>query len=248
MANRCVRTSSIRKCFDLTSKLPLPVTCALESQTRTRHRYLITDCHIKDIIRPTFGCLSLISQRSCSRGDGRPNNHSAGHSYVSGVLEVALPDPTEYALATIARILERSEPRRGAERAPAEQASGEQAAKAAPGKFADDTPAGPSASVPAILPSEASPPPAEADGYSKAGPGPIAAIRVRWTVRRADNGEYFVDEIVGEQSGRRTSGPMARDAAIKLVDYREAETRQRFEQLRGEMKDRIAPDAGRGSA
>jgi len=58
---------------------------------------------------------------------------------------------------------------------------------------------------------------------------------VRWTVRRADNGDYFVDEMVGEQSERMTSGPMAKEAAVELVDDGEAEARQRFEQLRDEM-------------
>ncbi len=40
----------------------------------------------------------------------------------------------------------------------------------------------------------------EADGYSKVGPGPMAAIRFKWTVRREDNGEYYVDETIGENS------------------------------------------------
>jgi hypothetical protein len=134
---------------------------------------------------------------------------------------LAQPDPTDYALATIASILEGSEPRREADPAPAERA-----AEASTANASTDKPS-----------TEASPPPLppEPDGYSKVSPGPIAAIRVRWTVRRADNGDYFVDEMVGEQSERMTSGPMAKEAAVKLVDDREAEARQRFEQLRDEM-------------
>jgi hypothetical protein len=136
---------------------------------------------------------------------------------------LAQTDPTDHALATIASILEHSEPRREADKVPTD--------KPATAKTATDKPS-----------IEPSPPlvPPDVDGYSKVSPGPIAAIRFKWTVRRADNGEYFVDEIVGEHSGRATSGPMAKDAAVKLVDDREAEARQRFEQLRGEMTGRVA--------
>ncbi len=80
----------------------------------------------------------------------------------------------------------------------------------------------------------------DGDDYFKLGPGPIAAIRFKWAARRADNGEYFVDETIGESSAPITSGPMTRDAAIRMVDEREAEARQRFEQLRHEMTGRAA--------
>jgi hypothetical protein len=80
----------------------------------------------------------------------------------------------------------------------------------------------------------------EADGYCKVGPGPMASIRFRWTARRAEDGEFYVDETVGESSARVTSGPMSRDAAIKLVDDRESEARQRYENLRSEMAGRNA--------
>ena len=80
-----------------------------------------------------------------------------------------------------------------------------------------------------------------ADGYYKVGPGPMAAIRFRWTVRRADNGEYYVDETIGENSAPVVTGPMSGDAAVKLVDDFETEARRRFEALRSEM-------AGRGAA
>lgn len=80
----------------------------------------------------------------------------------------------------------------------------------------------------------------EADGYSKTGPGPMAAIRFKWTVRREANGEYYVDETIGENSTPVVSGPLTGDAAIRLVDARESEARQRFEQLRSEMTGRGA--------
>ena len=81
----------------------------------------------------------------------------------------------------------------------------------------------------------------EAEGYQKVGPGPIAAIRFKWTVRRKDDDEYYVDETIGENSMPIASGPMTKDAAIRFVDDREVEARQRYEQLKNEM-------AGRGAA
>jgi hypothetical protein len=83
-------------------------------------------------------------------------------------------------------------------------------------------------------------PPAEADGYSRIGPGPMAAIRFKWTVRRAENGDYFVDETIGENAAAITSGPMPADDAVRFVDDREREARMRFDQLRAEMSGRAA--------
>ena len=80
----------------------------------------------------------------------------------------------------------------------------------------------------------------EADGYSKIGPGPMAAIRFKWTVRRAANGEYYVDETIGENSAAVVSGPLPPDAAIRLVDDRASEAGQRFEQIKSEMTGRAA--------
>ena len=50
-------------------------------------------------------------------------------------------------------------------------------------------------------------PPIEAHGYSKIGPGPMAAIRFKWTVR-LDNGDYYVDETIGENSNPLVNGPL----------------------------------------
>ena len=120
-------------------------------------------------------------------------------------------DPTDHALATIASILDPQAARRGSEQAAA----------------ADPKPAPPP-------PIPAAPPPLEAHGYTKFGPGPMAAIRFKWTVR-LDNGAYYVDETIGENSTPIVSGPMSREAAIQMVDDREGEARRRFEQLRSEM-------------
>jgi hypothetical protein len=92
---------------------------------------------------------------------------------------------------------------------------------------------------PAVEETPAAPRTIEADGYSRVGPGPIAAIRFKWTVR-ADKGDYYVDETIGENAVPIVAGPMSKEAAIQWVDDRESEARRRFEQLKSEM-------AGRGA-
>lgn len=126
-------------------------------------------------------------------------------------------DPTDNALATIASILDPPEARRDPEKA----------------AVAEQRPASPP-------PLPTTPPPIEAHGYSKYGPGPMAAIRFKWTVR-LENGDYYVDETIGENSAPIVSGPMSREAAIQMVDDRESDARRRFEQLKSEM-------TGRGTA
>jgi hypothetical protein len=122
-------------------------------------------------------------------------------------------DPTDHALAAIASILDRPESLSFPE------------ASAAAEKPAEK---------PAVEPSG----PVEADGYSKTGPGPLQALRFKWTVRRDDRGDYFVDETIGENSVPISSGPMPKDAAIRLVDEHEIEARQRFEGIKREMAAR----------
>ena len=135
-------------------------------------------------------------------------------------------DPTDHALAAIASILDQPlETPRELEK-PAVEAK-----HAMPPPLPTPPPLAPSA------PSQAS---SDGESYSKLGPGPIAAIRFKWTARRAGNGEYFVDETIGESSTPITAGPMSKDAAIRMVDEREAEARQRFEQLRHEIIGRAA--------
>jgi hypothetical protein len=80
----------------------------------------------------------------------------------------------------------------------------------------------------------------DGDGYFKVGPGPMAAIRFKWTARRGEDDSYFVDETIGENSTAVTTGPMSREAAIQLVDDREANARRRFDDLRNEMASRSA--------
>jgi hypothetical protein len=68
----------------------------------------------------------------------------------------------------------------------------------------------------------------------------MAAIRFRWTVRRESDGQYFVDETIGDNSRPISSGPMSGDAAVRFVDDQASEARQRFEALRNEMAGRAA--------
>jgi hypothetical protein len=118
-------------------------------------------------------------------------------------------DPTDHALATIASILDRPDPH--SHRGPERSAVEEKAV--APERIV-------------------------ADGYQKVGPGPMVAIRFKWTVRREHDGEYFVDETIGEHSTPIVSGPMSGDAAVRFVDDREREARQRFDALKNEMTGR----------
>jgi hypothetical protein len=120
-------------------------------------------------------------------------------------------DPTDHALAAIASILDHPETQNEPE---PEQAVVEEPAS--------------------------EPQPREAEGYSKIGPGPMAAIRFKWTVRREANDEYYVDETIGENSAPVVSGPLAPDEAIRFVDARASEAQQRFEQIRSEMSGRAA--------
>ena len=129
---------------------------------------------------------------------------------------MAQSDPTDHALAAIASILDRSD------------SSGEPQKPTVKEQK--------SASRPPLPASHA---PVEAHGYSKIGPGPMAAIRLKWTVR-LDNGDYYVDETIGENSNPLVTGPLDRNAAIQLVDDRESEARRRFEQLKSEMTGRRA--------
>jgi hypothetical protein len=131
---------------------------------------------------------------------------------------VTQSDPTDNALAAIASILDNPEPQQPPP-LPREAAK-------------------PVAEKPEEKP--LAPEQIEADGYCKVGPGPIASIRFKWTARRAEDGEFYVDETIGESSAPVTSGPMNREAAIKFIDDRESDARQRFESLRSEMAGRTA--------
>ena len=129
---------------------------------------------------------------------------------------MAQSDPTDHALAAIASILDQPESRREPEKA----------------AVAEQRPVAPP-------PIPVAPAPIEAHGYAKHGPGPMASIRFKWTVR-LENGDYYVDETIGENSAPIVSGPMSREAAVQIVDDRESDARRRFDQLKSEMTGRGA--------
>ncbi len=119
-------------------------------------------------------------------------------------------DPTDHALAAIASLLDQSHP-------------------PPPDALPPEEPAIPTSAPPAI----------EAHGYARAAPGPMAALRLKWTVRE-DSGQSYVDETIGEHSMPMITGPLDRDAALRFVDDRERAARERFEELKPEMMGGLA--------
>jgi hypothetical protein len=155
---------------------------------------------------------------------------------------VSQGDPTDNALAAIASILDQPE----VHREPARPAVEGRPVVPPPLPVTEPhTPVEAHAPVEAHVPVETYTPrteahaPIDAHGYTRVGPGPIAAIRFKWTVR-VENGEYYVDETIGEQSNPVVSGPMSREAAVQMVHDREAEAHRRFAQLKSEMTGRGA--------
>lgn len=73
------------------------------------------------------------------------------------------------------------------------------------------------------------------DGYSRSGPGPLDAIRFKWTARRDDNGDYFVDETIGAHSRPMVSGPFPEDEVIAFIDDQHRAAHERFDRLKEDM-------------
>jgi hypothetical protein len=135
-------------------------------------------------------------------------------------------DPTDHALATIASILEHPEPVLVVRETETEVT------------VADENPDNDEHEHLLVEEQPLVPEPADADGYSKVGPGPMVAIRLKWTVHRDDDGQYYVHETIGEQSVPVISGPMTSEAAVHFVDTHEDEAHRRFEELRSEIAGR----------
>jgi hypothetical protein len=157
-----------------------------------------------------------------------------------GARVLSQSDPTDQALAAIASILH---PPAEAPILPADtstEKATEPATVSAPvGDL--DTPETPNADEAAVAsipaPSAAAGHP---DTYVKYGPGPLNAIRLKWSIRPADGGNYFVDETIGDSSRAVTSAPMPKDEAIRFVDERERDARRRFDALKNEMTGQAA--------
>jgi hypothetical protein len=155
-------------------------------------------------------------------------------------------DPTDHALATIASILENPEPVlvvRQTETEVVRHTETEIVAAGDRGHLASDEQAvideQPALEQhPVVEEQPLVPEHTDADGYSKVGPGPMVAIRLKWTVHRGDDGQYYVHETIGEQSAPVVSGPMTSEAAVHFVDTQEDEAQRRFELLRSEIAGR----------
>lgn len=139
-------------------------------------------------------------------------------------------DPTDHALATIASILEHPEPVLVIRDTETETVAADEYA------VADEQHASDEHLV--VEEQPLVPEHTDADGYSKVGPGPMVAIRLKWTVHRGDDGQYYVHETIGEQSAPVVSGPMTSEAAVHFVDEHENEAHRRFELLRSEIAGR----------
>ncbi|MGY0573926.1 hypothetical protein ACTGJ9_024960 [Bradyrhizobium sp. RDM12] len=151
-------------------------------------------------------------------------------------------DPTDHALATIASILEHPESVLVVRDTETETVVAEDYAVADEHHVSDDDQAADddeaSDEHPVVEEQPLVPDHTDADGYSKVGPGPMVAIRLKWTVHRGDDGQYYVHETIGEQSAPVVSGPMSSEAAVHFVDEHESEAHRRFELLRSEIAGR----------
>lgn len=139
-------------------------------------------------------------------------------------------DPTDHALATIASILEHPEPVLVIRDTETETVAADEYAVADEHHASDEHLV---AEEQPLVPEHT-----DADGYSKVGPGPMVAIRLKWTVHRGDDDQYYVHETIGEQSAPVVSGPMTSEAAVHFVDEHENEAHRRFELLRSEIAGR----------
>ncbi|MDB5633296.1 MAG: hypothetical protein JWR49_2151 [Tardiphaga sp.] len=148
-------------------------------------------------------------------------------------------DPTDNALAAIASILDHSSEKPDDKPEP----EIEEAESETPSDSQHPTPVAEAAeeeAAPALVES------VDAEHYTKLGPGPLDAIRFRWTARRDDDGNYFVDETIGPNSRPLVLGPMPSDEVVKFIDDRERAARARFEALKTEMTTgHRAPDRDR---
>lgn len=142
-------------------------------------------------------------------------------------------DPTDHALAAIASILDHKETHEAKDKEP------EIVHAAEIFSVVRETVTVTAVSEPEVAVEHASPTtipePVEVDGYSRLGPGPLDAIRFRWTARRDDDGNYFVDETIGTNSRPISSGPMPRDEVIQFIDDREQAACRRFDELKSSM-------------
>lgn len=147
-------------------------------------------------------------------------------------------DPTDHALATIASILEHPEPVLVVRDTETETVAADDYTVADEHHASADEHHASDEEHLVVEEQPLVPEHTDADGYSKVGPGPMVAIRLKWTVHRGDDGQYYVHETIGEQSAPVVSGPMTSEVAVHFVDEHENEAHRRFELLRSEIAGR----------
>ena len=165
-------------------------------------------------------------------------------AFATGEEFLAQSDPTDHALAAIASILDHSgehpDSKNQDSKAHDSTSDGSEAEEAEVQKSEAAPEAEPTPAAEPISPVQQT---IDIDNYSKLGPGPLDAIRFRWTARRDDAGQYFVDETIGPNSRPLVLGPMRREDVVDFIDNRERDSRLRFEKLKREMTiGRHAPD------
>lgn len=180
------------------------------------------------------------AKSSDKSADKAPESAKAPQVSVSIAMPPPLPSSVEVVTVETVSVETVTVTTTSVEAAPAEPTAVEQPEPHEPEPVLQSEPSEPAPSEPEPEPEPLQPrQPIEANGYSKSGPGPMAALRFRWTVRE-DDGRYYVDETVGEGSTPLVNGPMDRDAAIRFVDDRETEARRRFEHFKHEIVSRTA--------
>ena len=149
-------------------------------------------------------------------------------------------DPTDQALAVIASIFERpAKPEATTDRLSEAQPEHEAAPSPAEDVRPREFEAEPMSAEPEATEADGAPEPKveveDIDGQSRFGPGPLDALRFRWTIRRLADDRYHVEETIGDTSLPIVSGPMGRDEVLAFVDARERDAKHRFETLRNEI-------------
>jgi hypothetical protein len=142
---------------------------------------------------------------------------------------VSQNDPTDDALAAIASILERPVTPPDANAETTSDVVAEDRAQAAL-----QPPSAAESEVP-VAPATPELPEIDVGRYARVGPGPLDAIRFRWSARRDDSGNYYVDETIGPNSRPQITGPMPEDEVVAFIDARAREAQRRFEALKSEL-------------
>jgi hypothetical protein len=142
-------------------------------------------------------------------------------------------DPTDHALAAIASILDRPAENLAPRVEDKIGADPESKSELPPPEVEAET--GDIAPSPAAVPEPMTAPDIDLEHYEKLGPGPIDAIRFRWSARRDDFDNYYVDETIGPNSRPLSTGPMPKSEVIRFIDDRAQEAEQRYRTLKNEM-------------